>query len=221
MLAMAARGEVQDGDWLIADRQTVGRGRMGRVWESPAGNLYASGLVRLQSADPPAATLALVAAVAVFETAVLWCDPGALQIKWPNDILAHGGKLNGILLERADDAVVVGVGVNLAHHPEGLDRPATSLAALSSRVPESMVFADALAETFACWLAVWRGGGLAPVRAAWLARAHPVGTALTVNLPDSAQIEGLFDGLTSDCALRLRLPAGDIRVIHAGDVFLI
>jgi BirA family transcriptional regulator, biotin operon repressor / biotin---[acetyl-CoA-carboxylase] ligase len=230
MLARARDGQAAEGDWLIADVQTAGRGRMGRQWQSPPGNLYASGLVTLRPADPDAATLAPLTAIAVFETLALWCDPAVLQIKWPNDVLAvpapsapraPGRKLCGILLERAGDAVVVGVGLNLAHHPELPDRPVTSLAALGVSPPDAPAFADAFTGIFAEWLGIWRNAGLDPVRAAWLDRAHPIGTTLTANLPDGDRIEGVFDGLTSECALRLRLADGTIRVIHAGDVFLI
>lgn len=221
MLAMAARGEAREGDWLIADVQTAGRGRMGRTWQAPPGNFHASGLVQLQPGDPAAATLALVAAVAVFEALAVWVDRREIQIKWPNDILARGAKLNGVLLERAGDVVVTGVGVNLLAHPEGLDRPATSLVALGASLPDPVAIAGVLADMFADGLQIWRGQGLEPVRRAWLDRAHPVGTALTANLPDGNRVEGLFDGLTPDCALRLRLADGTNRVIHAGDVFLI
>lgn len=220
MLAMAAAGAAE-GDWLLADRQTAGRGRMGRLWQSPPGNLYASGLVRLRAGDPNAATLALVAAVALYEAVTFWAEATALQLKWPNDLLAQGAKLSGILLERARDGVVIGVGVNLAHHPEDLDRPATSLKALGVAPPEPDVFLSAMVDAFARWLAIWRGAGLSTIRAGWLAHAHLIGTALVVNLPDGDHVEGLFDGLTEDCALRLRLADGSVRVIHAGDVFLI
>jgi BirA family transcriptional regulator, biotin operon repressor / biotin---[acetyl-CoA-carboxylase] ligase len=205
----------------MADRQTAGRGRLGRHWSSPKGNLYASTIVRLRAGDPDAATIALVAAVALFDTLAIWTSSASLQLKWPNDVLGGGTKLSGILLERHDSAVVVGFGVNLATHPEALNRPVTSLVGLGVVPPEPSVFVEALAEGFERWVALWRNEGLPTIRNAWLDRAHPVGTALIANLPDGGAVEGLFDGLTDDCALRLRLPAGDIRVIHAGDVFLI
>jgi BirA family transcriptional regulator, biotin operon repressor / biotin---[acetyl-CoA-carboxylase] ligase len=219
MLTMALAGAAE-GDWLVADRQTAGRGRMGRGWMSPVGNLYTSGLVRLRPGDPDAATLALVAAVALFDAVALLTPD--IRLKWPNDLLAaDGAKLSGILLERAHDAVVIGFGVNLAHHPDSIGRPVTSIAALGINSPDPVVFVDTLAETFARWLATWRSEELPVIRAAWLARAHPVGTALTASLPDGESVEGLFDGLTPDCALRLCLADGQVRVIHAGDVFLI
>ena len=143
-----------------------------------------------------------------------------LSLKWPNDLLLNGAKLSGILLERADDAVVIGIGVNLAHHPDLPDRPTTSLAAHGVTVAPAD-FAETLAEAFARWLGRWRGEGLAPVRARWIDRAHPVGTALTARLPDGEAIDGLFDGLDVDGALTLRLAAGERRVIHAADVFLL
>ncbi len=220
MLAMAERGATE-GDWLIADAQTAGRGRIGRNWESPAGNLYASGLVRLRAGDPDAATLALVAAVAVHDTVALWAASALLQLKWPNDLLVGGAKCSGILLERAGSAVVIGIGVNLARHPENLDRPVASMIAMGMMPPDPAVFLAALAEIFELWLGTWRTDRLGGIRAAWLTRAHPVGTALVANLPDGDRLAGLFDGLTEDCALRLRLADGAVRVIHAGDVFLI
>jgi BirA family transcriptional regulator, biotin operon repressor / biotin---[acetyl-CoA-carboxylase] ligase len=220
MLALAATGS-PEGLWLRAERQTAGRGRMGRIWESPVGNLYASTIVRLRDGDPAPATLALVVAVAVEEALSVFAQTVAFQIKWPNDILVNGAKLSGILLEREGDAIVIGIGINLASFPPGLDRPVTSVAAHGVSALDPAVFAEELANMFARWLARWRGEGLGPVRDRWLARAHPLGTALAVNLPDGDVVDGLFDGLDAEGALRLRLADGGIRVIHAGDVFLI
>ena len=220
MLALAATGS-DEGWWLRAERQLAGRGRQGRDWASPIGNFYGSTLARLRPTDPLAPTLALVAAVALEEALAVFlpaCAP--LAIKWPNDLLLGGAKLAGILLERAGDAVVVGIGVNLAFHPDLADRPTTSLAAYGATVASDQ-FAETLAEGFARWLSRWRGQGLPPVRQRWLDRAHPVGTALTARLPDGTAIDGLFDGLDADGALTLRLAGGERRVIHAGDVFLL
>lgn len=242
MLALAGSG-VGEGLWLRAERQTSGRGRQGRPWISPGGNLYASTLVRLRPSDPPPATLALVASVALAEVVEAYLPsrggrgrqvakrvlaesgPGLrrgddLVLKWPNDLLLGGEKLSGILLERAEDAVVIGIGVNLAHHPIDLDRPATSLAA-HGVTPDPADFLETLADAFGRWLAIWRAESLAPVRTRWLERAHPPGTALTARLPDGSAIDGLFAALDSEGALILRLADGSTRVIHAADVFLI
>lgn len=216
MLDMAARGEARDGDWLVAARQNAGRGRSGRQWDSPAGNLYASGLVTVYPADPPTPTLALVAGIAVKEAV----GASSIRLKWPNDVLADDAKLAGVLLERQGDAVVVGVGINLTHHPDLPDRRTTSLSELGIvQTPDGMI--SALASEFARWREIWRTYGLGPIRTAWLERAHPVGTPLSASLPDSTRIEGAFGGLTEDCALILTLADGTTRVIHAGDVFLI
>lgn len=217
VLALARAGAAE-GLWLRAGRQVAGRGRQGREWASPPGNLYATTLVRLRPADPAAATLALVAGVAVQE-AVGAYSPAA-TIKWPNDVLLDGAKLSGILLEREGDAVVVGQGVNLASHPELPDRPTTSLAAHGVAVSPDE-FVQTLADAFARWLGRWRGEGVAAVAARWIERAHPRGTALSVRLPDGGTLDGLFDGLSPDGALNLRLADGGRRVIHAADVFLL
>ncbi len=221
MLALAGSG-IAEGIWLRAERQSGGRGRQGRVWASPVGNFYGSTVVRVRGGDPSPATLALVAAVALEEVIRVYLpDVGeGLSIKWPNDLLLDGAKLSGILLERAGDAVVVGMGVNLAHHPDDTDRLATSLAA-NGVTPDPSDFAETLADAFARWVGVWRGQGLGPVRARWLERAHPIGTALTARLPDGSATDGLFGGLDLDGALNLRLADGTTRVIHAGDVFLL
>jgi BirA family transcriptional regulator, biotin operon repressor / biotin---[acetyl-CoA-carboxylase] ligase len=219
MLALAESGAAE-GIWLRADSQTSGRGRRGRAWESPPGNLYTSGLVRLRPTDPAAATLALIAAVALIEALAVYAPEAPLSLKWPNDVLCGGAKLAGILLERTGDAVVIGIGANLAHHPDLPDRPATSLSAHGT-APDPAIFCETLAEIFARWLSRWRSEGLEPIRRAWLAAAHPLGTALSANLGDGSVKQGLFDGLASDGALRLRLADGSVRVIHAGDVFLI
>lgn len=217
MLAAAAAG-APEGTWLRAVEQTAGRGRLGRAWVSPPGNLYASTIVRLRASDPNPATLALVASVALHE--VLRAYGAEAWIKWPNDLFIRDAKLTGILLERSGDAVVVGIGVNLLHYPDGLERRVTSLAAEGLTPPDPDLFLRDLAAAFARWLATWRRS-LEHVRRQWLAGAHPIGTALSVRLPDQTPIDGLFDGLDQDGALRLRLPSGECRVIHAGDVFAI
>ena len=219
-MAALAREGVPEGAWLRADTQIGGRGRQGRHWVSPPGNLYASTLVRRQPGDPLAPSLALVAAVALDQLLQGWLAPDRLMIKWPNDLLADGAKISGILLEAIDDAVVVGIGVNLAHHPDNIDRPATSLAALGLAAPDPADFVAELAASFARWLARWRGEGLGAVLGRWQARAHPPGTALSVHAPDGL-LEGLYEGVETDGALRLRTADGRIHIVHAGDIFLL
>ena len=215
LLAQAAAG-APEGLWLRAESQTGGRGRAGRTWLSPPGNLYASTIVRLHSGEPEPATLALVAAVALEEVATAYTGDGRLQLKWPNDLMAGHAKLAGILLERAGEAVVIGFGVNLAHHPGNLERLTASFTSLGFAAPEPGVFLLDLADAFARWLARWRGEGLSPVRLRWVERAHPIGSALSV-----AGSEGLFEGLDSTGALLLRHADGEIETIRAGDVFLL
>jgi BirA family transcriptional regulator, biotin operon repressor / biotin---[acetyl-CoA-carboxylase] ligase len=218
MAALAEQG-MAEGIWLRAGRQTGGRGRMGRTWESPEGNLYCSTLVHVRAGDPPPHTLALVAANAV-HALVAPLSVGQARIKWPNDVLVDGAKIAGILLERTGDAVVVGIGINVTGHPEGLDRPVTSLTAQGAQ-DGAQALLERLAQLFAHWLAIWRAQGLEPVRTHWLLNAHPSGTAMRVHYPDGTMAEGGFDTLDAQGMLILRLANGDRRAIHAGDILLI
>jgi len=194
---------------------------MGRSWESPKGNLFASTIVRLSADDPPASSLAFVAAVAVHEALREYAPDIAFTLKWPNDILIGDAKLCGMLLERRDDAVVAGLGVNLVHHPTGLDRPTTSLAAHGVVAPDPQDFVQTLAPIFAAWLSRWRMGGLSGILVQWREYAHDAGTQLTAKLPDGEELKGQYVDLADDGALKLRLADGGIRAIHAGDIFLI
>lgn len=219
-MKLLARSGAEEGLWLRADAQTGGKGRRGRKWTSPHGNLYASTLVRLGPGDPPPATLAMVVSIALYDVAKSYLPGGDFALKWPNDLMLGGAKVSGILLEREAEAVVIGVGLNLASHPTGLDRPVTSFAAHNTIVPPALLLYD-LAPCFADHLATWRGEGLKPVVVNWQKRAHPVGTPLAFHDGKGAVIEGLFDGLVDNGALKLRLADGSVRVIHAGDVFLV
>ncbi|MGF7203576.1 BirA family biotin operon repressor/biotin-[acetyl-CoA-carboxylase] ligase [Sphingobium olei] len=218
MLALAEQG-APEGMWLRAGRQTGGRGRMGRSWDSPNGNLYCSTLVRMGPNDPAPHTLALVAANAVHALVAPLCA-GSARIKWPNDVLVDGAKIAGILLERVGDAIVVGIGVNVTGHPTGLDRPVTSLTAQGAREAEAGPLLERLSVLFAHWLGIWRAQGLEPVRTHWLLNAHPAGTPVRVLMPDGETAEGSFETLDRQGMLILRLANGQSRVIHAGDVIL-
>lgn len=204
---------------MRADRQTGGLGRRGRVWVSQPGNLHASTLVRLHEGDPPPQQMGFVAALALHRALSAWVAPKRLALKWPNDVLLDGQKLSGILLEREGDAVIAGFGVNLAHHPDDVERPATSLAAAGIAAPSPDAMLQALAESWHDELMKWRSHGFGPVRDAWMRLAHPSGTTLAARLADGEECQGRYDGIGDDGALLLRLADGSTRVIHAGDVF--
>ena len=221
LLARAVQG-APEGLWLRADTQDGGRGRLGRIWESPSGNLFASTIVRLRDTDPSPASLAFVTAVAVFDAVRQMAPQVPICVKWPNDILTpDGAKLCGVLLERASDAVVVGIGLNLVWHPQNLERKVTDLITRGATPPDAQTAVEIVAEVFARYLAIWRQSGVEVIVRHWEARAHPRGTALSAKLPDGEHLDGLYAGLNEDGALQLRLADGAIRAIHAADVFLI
>jgi BirA family transcriptional regulator, biotin operon repressor / biotin---[acetyl-CoA-carboxylase] ligase len=210
-----------DGLWVRADQQSKGRGRQGRAWVSNAdGNLYCSVLVRPQRDEPPMQQLSFVAALAVFDTLAPYVSQ--LQLKWPNDVLANGAKLAGILLEsggtQAAPWLVIGIGINVRSHPENIERLATNVHAESGTFFEAATLINALADHFDAWRDHWRSNGFAAVKEAWLSACHPLGTPLVARVEREA-ISGVFAGLGDDGALLLRLESGEMRLIYAGDVF--
>lgn len=183
---------------------------------SQAGNFFGSTLVTLAPGDPPPQALSLAAGLALIE-AVDTAAPGLpLLLKWPNDLLLAGKKLAGILLERQGDRVVIGFGLNLASAPDLGERP---VAHLGGRMPPE-AFAPLLAGAMSRILTLWRTSTPEAFAQAWLARAHPIGTELTVHCGESERVRGRFDGIAADGTLRLRLDDGSVRTIHAADVEL-
>ena len=206
-----------ENDWLIARRQRSGRGRQGRDWHSLDGNFFGSTIVNLRRDDPQAPTLALVAGLALIDAIHAAAPAAPVSLKWPNDVMRGKGKLGGILLERAGDRVVAGFGVNLAVEPGIEGRETASL----SDMPISVeAFAPLLAGSFARLLGAWRMAEPASLARSWEERAHPKGTPISVHQSADEVVQGLFDGIETDGALRLRLPDGSIAIIRAGDVGL-
>ena len=201
---------------MVALDQQAGRGRQGRTWVSQPGNFYGSTLVELRPGDPPAQTLSLIAGLALIEALDSAVPGEALMLKWPNDLLLLGRKLSGILLERSGDRVVIGFGVNLASAPELAERECASL---SGRIGAD-AFAPLLAASFERLLKLWRDSNPRLIAQAWLARAHPVGTPLSVHSSSDELVSGRFDGIEPDGALRLRTEDGQLEIVRAGDVEL-
>jgi BirA family biotin operon repressor/biotin-[acetyl-CoA-carboxylase] ligase len=220
-LARARAGE-RGPLWVIAKSQTAGRGRGGRAWVSPPGNLYATLLLTEPCDVARAPQLAFVAGLAVHD-AVSRCAPARAQksaLKWPNDLLLGDAKLAGILIESESAPVLtlaIGIGVNCASHPDGTAYPATDLAAQGASVPPPTLF-GALADAMQGRLAQWRRGeGFAAIRRDWLARAAGLGQQISVRLPERA-FTGRFEGLDETGRLLL-MHADGVSAITAGDVF--
>ncbi|MCE9651397.1 MAG: biotin--[acetyl-CoA-carboxylase] ligase [Parvibaculum sp.] len=214
--------------WITAEVQTAGRGRRGRAWASPSGNFMGTLFLRPQCSPRKAAELSFVAAVAVHDAVDGLLPPTLrpeLKLKWPNDLLHGGRKLAGILLESSGIAgaelawLAIGMGINLAQHPDNVEFPATSLAALGVPGVAPAQALERLAAAFDARLRQWRDvRGFAAIREAWLARAAGLGGPITVRLADET-FEGTFEGLAPDGALEVRLPSGTLRQVSAGDVF--
>jgi BirA family biotin operon repressor/biotin-[acetyl-CoA-carboxylase] ligase len=212
---LADEGAVE-GEWLVALAQDAGKGRQGRQWQSLDGNFFGSTLVELRPGDPPAPALSLAAGLALIEAIETAAPDAGLMLKWPNDLMRGPAKLAGILLERSNDRIVAGFGVNLASAPAIEGRPTASLA--GSITPQA--FAPLLAASFARILAAWRASDPSSFARAWLERAHPLGTPLEVHVNAEERVRGTFEGIEPDGAMRLRLGDGRIDTLRAGDVTL-
>ncbi|MBL8630341.1 MAG: biotin--[acetyl-CoA-carboxylase] ligase [Rhodospirillaceae bacterium] len=226
MVEMGA--EDSEGLIITAKSQSAGRGRDGRAWTSPPGNLYASFLVPASGGVMRASEIGFVAALAVIgaiQTLVPDNAPDeALRCKWPNDVLFEGAKVSGILLETVNAPeggklyVIVGIGLNLV--PVDVDQaryPVTSLAQHGTRVGTGTAL-EALAKHFAIWMDTWLRDGFAPVREGWLKSAAGLGQTISVRLPQET-ISGTFIDIDANGALVIDTIVGR-RTIHAGDVIL-
>jgi BirA family biotin operon repressor/biotin-[acetyl-CoA-carboxylase] ligase len=211
--------------WIAARRQTAGRGRRGRAWVSDPGNLYASLLLTDPAPTQRAAELSLVAALAAHDALAERATVlgPRLKLKWPNDVLCDGAKLAGILVEGetlpgGPLAVVIGIGVNCAHHPADTAYPATNLATAGALVPSDNL-APALIAAMARRLAEWdRGENFVAIRAAWLKRAAGLGAPARVRLPER-EVDGIAETLDETGRLVLRLADGSRERIAAGEMF--
>jgi BirA family biotin operon repressor/biotin-[acetyl-CoA-carboxylase] ligase len=211
---------------VIAATQTAGHGRRGRAWISPPGNVFCSILLRPQCQPAVLAQLTFVAALATAEAiAATGVPPAALTPKWPNDVLLNGAKVAGILLEGAWQQgapagwVVIGIGINLARHPDGLAYPVTSVAAAGGATALDCCLGSLVA-AFETWRERWESQGFEPVRSAWWDRARDRLGSIRVRI-DDAELEGRFTGVDHDGALILAPADGRPRRIMAGEVLAV
>ena len=203
--------------WTTADTQTRGKGRRGRVWASPPGNLYATALIERPAPGSSVATLPLVAAVALFDAVAEACPAatGRVALKWPNDLLLDGSKVAGILLEVRQfglrDCVAIGFGVNCRSHPPGMSATDFHAAGLHLEAGDLLL---ALARRFDRE----RAEVPATTVARWRDRAAGFGREVVVRLPNE-ELHGTFEDMAADGRLVLRKTNGERQLIAAGDVF--
>lgn len=223
-----ARRRVAGGDtgpaWLRAEQQVQGRGRQGREWSSPVGNLYATCFFELDATPAEAALVCFSAGLAVIEAAEMSGIQGAgMRLKWPNDVEVDGAKIAGILIEsgKASDGKLwmsAGFGVNVLLAPERADRKTARLA--DFRGGQNLTvdgFLKALDQAFRFRLLRLASEGFEPTRLDWLARASPTGTRVAAN-PASGRLEGKMAGLGDDGALIMELDDGRLHHVRAGEV---
>ncbi|PVE23264.1 biotin--[acetyl-CoA-carboxylase] ligase [Microvirga sp. KLBC 81] len=217
--------------WIVAGEQHAGRGRHGRQWSSPPGNLYSS-LLLIDPCEPQhAPQLGFVAGLALHEAieAVTGVSAPRLSLKWPNDLLLDGAKVSGLLLEghrlrnNGPLAIIIGMGVNVAFSPTGTPYPALALQSVRSGLRREDVF-RALSASFAQTFSAWRNAArmnaadpFGPIRRLWLERAAGLGQEVTLRLP-SGEKRGIFEGLDRFGRLHLKTVSG-AELIDAGDLY--
>lgn len=223
---LAAMGEktAPDGTLVWSLEQTDGRGRRGRDWDSPTGNLYTSLILRPEVPLREAAQLGFVAALSVYDAlGIIGPTGNQVHCKWPNDILLNEKKVAGILLEshggggdKPADWIILGMGLNVSSHPEGTDYPATSLRSegFDSTLEETI---SAYTKSFLSWKNKWLDQGFDPIRKDWQWRCIGKGNPIEVRL-ENQTLSGIFEDIDEDGALLLDQD-GVIRRITAGDVF--
>ena len=210
--------------WIYADKQTAGRGRRGRTWVSPVGNLMSTLLIDPGKPVRECAQLSFVAALASSDAVAQYARKAEVRVKWPNDVLVNGRKVSGILLESASAGnelptwLAIGIGINLAHFPANTEFPATSLAAVGSPVLTNHDALACLAGAFAKWYDIWRRESFSPIRDAWLSRAANLGNRIRARLQNE-ETSGVFEGIDETGALILREAQDRTRLIAAGEVF--
>jgi BirA family biotin operon repressor/biotin-[acetyl-CoA-carboxylase] ligase len=219
-----AHAGAEEGTLVWALEQTAGRGRRGRAWASPPGNLYASLILRPRCPIDQAAQLGFIAALAVGDTLGSICGRReGLSYKWPNDVLLRGRKIAGILLESelgggdTVEFVVVGVGINLVSWPRNTEFPATSIAKEDLGTVPPGTALEEFASHFRAWDERWREEGFAPIRRAWRTHAAALGEPIRVRL-EPTTLHGRFVDIDQDGALLLE-SAGGFQRVAAGEVF--
>jgi BirA family biotin operon repressor/biotin-[acetyl-CoA-carboxylase] ligase len=226
-----AESGAHEGTLVWAGEQTAGRGRRGRGWSSPPGNLYLSLVLRPDVGMTVAPQLGFVCAIALGEAVAGVIPDGASRVryKWPNDLLIDGAKTAGILLESGPSVtleenvvgpayVIAGMGTNIASAPTDTPYPATSLSQAGARDLAPGGLLERFARHFEAGYRIWRDDGFERVRGSWLAAGHRSGDPLTVRIGGGEMLSGRFLDLCSDGALLLELASGETRRISAGDV---
>lgn len=215
--------------WIMARRQTKGRGRSGRRWASGDGNLMATLLFAPKCPLSALHQLSLLAGVAVYDGLAAYAPqdsrtPRRLRLKWPNDILLDTAKLGGILVESTSFGgtvvAAIGIGVNIASAPALPDRAVARLADVVSGAPSPRDILTVLDIQFRRWLSIWEAGrDFDAIRRGWLERTGPIGEPVAIH-SDTTVVSGVFAGLATDGALLVQDQQGDILRFTTGDVNL-
>ena len=212
--------------WVLALRQTAGRGRRGRAWSDPVGNFASTLVMRINGGPDQAALRSFIASLALFDAFVAVTGRSSgLALKWPNDVLLNGGKIAGILLESAGmggvvNTLSVGIGVNLLNVPASVEAGAVPPVNLLSETGANVTpeeFLDALAPAFARYETQFTTYGFEPIRTAWLDRAARLGEVITART-GNAELVGTFETVDDTGALILRTAQG-LQAIPAGEVY--
>ncbi len=212
--------------WLVADEQVEGKGRRGRFWHSPKGNLYASLLLIDPAPAEHVAQLSFVLALALRDAVSQIAEAQGvtglqIEVKWPNDLMINGKKCAGLLLEGGMTGqsrfVVIGMGVNLSFHPDQSNHPASDFAALGLNTSTAHFFAF-LSDAVAQRISQWEGGrNFAQIRADWLAHAYKMGQVMRINA-NAESYEARLEGVDPTGGLIVD-HMGRQRIVTAGEIF--
>ena len=205
--------------WIFADEQTAGRGRLGRAWVSASGNLYSTFVFTFTAPQATASQISFVGALAIHDVASSFITNADISLKWPNDCLINDAKFSGVLAEMHDGNMILGMGLNVLHHPTDLPYRATCLQNHAAKVALDDVKA-VLQLKLKKWLQIWdNGNGYQHIHRAWEARCSAIGKPMSLDT-GRTMLHGTFMGLAPDGGLVLNHDnttsihyAGDVRIV--------
>ena len=201
---------------ILARKQTIGRGRYGKRWVSPSGNLYFSLIIDKKDNLATMSNLAFLSIVALGNTLIKLDNNINIQYKWPNDLIKDNKKIAGILLESSKfNSIIIGIGINIVSYPKDIEYDAGKLG-IKIRIEDLLT---KIIDNFDILYNKWIDFGFTPIKNQWIEKAYNLNKVTCVNL-NNKKITGIFQDIDDQGNLVLRLDDGSLKLISSGEVYI-